>query len=45
MTSESNRIGKMGVNYIEGVLTRWGWGYQSISQENDDGFDGLIYKI
>ncbi|ENC8103819.1 DUF4365 domain-containing protein [Escherichia coli] len=43
MTSESNRIGKMGVNYIEGVLTRWGWGYQSISQENDDGFDGLIY--
>ncbi|MBH2697702.1 DUF4365 domain-containing protein [Serratia marcescens] len=43
MTSESNRIGSLGVNYVTGVLLRWGWGYQSISQENDDGFDGIIY--
>lgn len=43
MTSESNRIGALGVSYIENVLLKWGWGYQSISQENDDGFDGIIY--
>ncbi|MGQ1605512.1 DUF4365 domain-containing protein [Acinetobacter baumannii] len=43
MTSESNRIGALGINYVERVLYKWGWGFQSISQENDDGFDGLIY--
>lgn len=43
MTSESNRIGSLGVNYVTDVLLRWGWGYQPISQENDDGFDGIIY--
>lgn len=43
MTSESNRIGSLGVQHVSNVLTRWGWGYQSISQENDDGFDGIIY--
>ncbi|EKN4018727.1 DUF4365 domain-containing protein [Yersinia enterocolitica] len=43
MTSESNRTGSLGINYVTNVLLRWGWGFQSISQENDDGYDGLIY--
>lgn len=43
MTSESNRTGALGVNYVEGVLLEWGWGFQKIDQENDDGFDGIIY--
>lgn len=43
MTSESNRTGSLGINYVENVLLRWGWGFQPISQENDDGYDGLIY--
>lgn len=43
MTSESNRIGSLGINYVERVLLKWGWGFQSVSQENDDGYDGLIY--
>ncbi|AWP32154.1 hypothetical protein B9D02_05985 [Pantoea vagans] len=43
MTSESNRTGALGVNYVEKVLLKWGWGYQKIDQENDDGFDGIIY--
>ncbi|MFL9550715.1 DUF4365 domain-containing protein [Acinetobacter baumannii] len=43
MTSESNRTGALGLNYVARVLLKWGWGFESISQENDDGFDGLIY--
>ncbi|ENP0421785.1 DUF4365 domain-containing protein [Edwardsiella piscicida] len=43
MTSESNRIGAIGVNHVQRVLLEWGWSYQPISQENDDGFDGIIY--
>ncbi|GAA5003400.1 hypothetical protein GCM10023206_07110 [Acinetobacter puyangensis] len=43
MTSESNRTGSLGTNYVEKVLLKWGWGFQPISQENDDGFDGIIY--
>ncbi|HAT7540679.1 TPA: DUF4365 domain-containing protein [Citrobacter freundii] len=43
MTSESNRTGALGVNYVERVLLEWGWGFQKIDQENDDGFDGIIY--
>ncbi|MCE1275510.1 DUF4365 domain-containing protein [Enterobacter hormaechei subsp. xiangfangensis] len=43
MTSESNRIGSIGVNFITSIFTKWGWGFQPISQENDDGFDGLLY--
>lgn len=43
MTSESNRIGALGLHHVEGVLLTWGWGFQPISQENDDGFDGIIY--
>ncbi|WP_336983935.1 MULTISPECIES: DUF4365 domain-containing protein [unclassified Cedecea] len=43
MTSESNRIGALGVGHVASLLTKWGWGYQPISQENDDGFDGIIY--
>lgn len=43
MTSESNRTGALGINYVERVLLKWGWGFQPLSQENDDGFDGLIY--
>lgn len=43
MTSESNRVGAKGVHYVKGVLLDWGWGFEDISQENDDGFDGVIY--
>ncbi|MDM3114219.1 DUF4365 domain-containing protein [Citrobacter sp. Cf128] len=43
MTSESNRIGMLGVNHVQRVLGKWGWGFQKIDQENDDGFDGIIY--
>lgn len=43
MTSESNRTGALGINYVERVLLKWGWGFEPISQTNDDGFDGLIY--
>lgn len=43
MTSESNRTGAKGVNYVENVALDWGWGFQDLSQVNDDGFDGIIY--
>ncbi|HIH9640146.1 TPA: DUF4365 domain-containing protein [Klebsiella pneumoniae] len=43
MTSESNRRGVLGTNYVQRVLTKWGWGFQKIDQENDDGFDAIIY--
>ncbi|MEG1112927.1 MAG: DUF4365 domain-containing protein [Hafnia sp.] len=43
MTSESNRTGSLGIGYISNLMKRWGWGFQDISQENDDGFDGIIY--
>lgn len=43
MTSESNRVGVLGANYVERVLTKWGWGFQKVDQQNDDGFDGIIY--
>lgn len=43
MTSESNRTGAKGVNYVQGVLLDWGWGFETLSQENDDGFDGVVY--
>lgn len=43
MTSESNRISGASIAYIHGVSTSWGWAWQPLSQENDDGIDGLLY--
>ena len=43
MTSEANRIGSLGISHAKTVFTQWGWAFESISQENDDGFDGLVY--
>lgn len=43
MTSESNRIGSIGITFITSIFQKWGWGFQAISQENDDGYDGLLY--
>lgn len=43
MTSESNRISSASTAYVQGISASWGWTWQAMSQENDDGIDGLLY--
>lgn len=43
MTSESFRISAASSAYVKGVCASWGWSWQEMSQENDDGLDGLAY--
>lgn len=43
MTSETNRVSSASLAFIQSVCASWGWSWQPISQENDDGIDGLLY--
>lgn len=43
ITSESNRTSGASLAYVHTVASSWGWSWQPMSQDIDDGLDGVLF--